>query len=69
MHPGLTSSYYAALAARSHEAGTLRESDVDTTVDLCGWVDNVRNFGPVIFFTVRDHTGIVQVLWIPDPAP
>lgn len=50
------------MTARSCGAGTLRESAVGQKVTICGWVDNSRNFGPVVFFTVRDHTGVVQVV-------
>ncbi|KFM26583.1 Aspartate-tRNA ligase [Auxenochlorella protothecoides] len=48
--------------SRTHEAGMLREADIDQAVSLCGWVDRVRNLGAITFLDVRDHTGVVQVV-------
>lgn len=48
--------------SRTHEAGMLREADIDQAVSLCGWVDRVRNLGAMTFLDVRDHTGVVQVV-------
>ena len=54
---------------RTHLAGTLRADDVGKRVSVCGWVDSVRDLGGVLFFTVRDHAGVVQALSRPgDPA-
>lgn len=47
--------------ARTHEAGTLRESDAGKEVTVCGWVDRNRNMGGLCFLDVRDHTGLLQV--------
>lgn len=35
------------------------------TVRICGWVQTVRAHGKVIFFDLRDRSGIVQVVFIP----
>ena len=51
---------------RSHYCGQLRETDIDSEVSLCGWVHRRRDHGGVIFLDVRDHTGIVQVVFDPD---
>jgi len=41
--------------------GTLRSSDVGSTVTVCGWVAKRREHGEhLAFIDVRDHTGIVQ---------
>tara|TARA_R110002073_G_scaffold2932_6_gene18944 strand:- start:4061 stop:5842 length:1782 start_codon:yes stop_codon:yes gene_type:complete len=51
---------------RSHYCGQLRQSDIDADVSLCGWVHRRRDHGGVIFLDVRDHQGIVQVVFDPD---
>ncbi|MFT7684947.1 MAG: aspartyl-tRNA synthetase [Candidatus Azotimanducaceae bacterium] len=51
---------------RSHLCGQLRESEIEAEVSLCGWVHRRRDHGGVIFLDVRDHEGIVQVVFDPD---
>jgi aspartyl-tRNA synthetase len=51
---------------RSHFCGELDLSHVGQEVELCGWVHRRRDHGGVIFLDVRDHTGIVQVVYDPD---
>jgi len=47
---------------RTHEAGTLRADDVDSTVTLAGWVARRRDHGGVAFLDLRDASGVVQVV-------
>jgi len=47
---------------RTHTAGSLRKSDVDTKVTLAGWVARRRDHGGVAFIDFRDATGWVQVV-------
>jgi len=47
---------------RTHSAGTLRKSDVGTSVTLAGWVARRRDHGGVAFIDLRDATGAVQVV-------
>ena len=47
---------------RSHGAGTIRSSDVGTTVTLAGWVSRRRDHGGVAFIDLRDASGSVQVV-------
>ena len=42
---------------------SLRESDVGTTVTVCGWVAKRREHGEhLAFLDVRDHSGIIQAV-------
>ena len=51
---------------RTHEAGTLRTSDVGTTVTVAGWIASRRDHGGVAFLDLRDASGRVQVV-VRDP--
>lgn len=48
---------------RSHGCGTVTEADATKSITICGWVDSYRNMGGLLFFDVRDHTGLLQVGW------
>ena len=47
---------------RTRDAGSLRSSDIGTTVTLTGWVDRRRDHGGVAFIDRRDASGIAQVV-------
>ncbi|GAB3050433.1 aspartate--tRNA ligase [Virgibacillus ainsalahensis] len=48
------------------EAGTLRETNIDQTVLLKGWVQTRRDLGGLIFIDLRDKSGVVQIVFNPD---
>ncbi len=50
---------------RTHTCNDLKESNIDETVVLNGWVDNRRDLGGVIFIDLRDRYGITQVVFEP----
>lgn len=54
---------------RTHYCGEPRETDNNKTALMKGWVDTRRDHGGVIFVDLRDHTGVMQVVFKPDVAP
>ena len=51
---------------RSLYCGELNEDHLDQEVTLCGWVHRRRDHGGVIFVDLRDHRGLLQVVFDPD---
>lgn len=48
---------------RTHYCGDVRSSDIGSSVAVCGWVHTHRNHGAVIFLDLRDHKGLLQVVF------
>ena len=46
--------------------GELRAENIDEEVVLCGWIRRNRDLGGFCFLTLRDRTGIIQVVVDPD---
>ena len=54
------------LGLRTRYGGELRAADIGTEVTVCGWVNTRRDHGGVVFVDLRDHTGLVQVVFKPE---
>ena len=47
---------------RTHYCGAIRKEHMGQTATLCGWVQNRRDMGGVIFLDVKDREGGGTVL-------
>lgn len=47
---------------RTIYCGEVTAEYIDKEVKLAGWINNVRNMGGLLFITLRDETGIVQLI-------
>jgi aspartyl-tRNA synthetase len=54
------------LGKRTRYGGELRAADIGSDVVLCGWINTRRDHGGVVFVDLRDHTGLVQVVFKPE---
>ncbi len=53
---------------RTHTCGELRATHSGQRAVLCGWVQNRRDHGGLLFLDVRDRYGVTQVVVEPDVA-
>jgi aspartyl-tRNA synthetase len=53
---------------RSHACGAVSAAHVGSEVVVAGWVQRRRDHGGVIFVDLRDHQGVVQVVFRPEES-
>ena len=51
---------------RTYYCNEINESLVNKDVQVCGWVNKIRDHGGVIFIDLRDIKGLVQIVVNPD---
>lgn len=51
---------------RSHYCTDVSEQNIDQTVELCGWANNYRDHGGVVFIDLRDRSGLIQLVCDPE---
>ena len=47
---------------RTIYCGDVRLEHVGSEIRLAGWINSIRNLGSLLFITLRDETGIVQLI-------
>jgi len=47
---------------RTIYCGDLRATNIGEEVRLAGWLEQIRNLGSLVFMTLRDETGIIQLI-------
>ena len=47
---------------RTIYCGEVRTSNIGEEVKVAGWVEQIRNLGSLVFMTLRDETGIIQLI-------
>ena len=54
------------MTLRSHHCGFIKKDLIGEEVEVCGWVHRRRDHGGVIFFDLRDESGLVQAVFNPE---
>ena len=47
------------------KCGSITKKEVGSKIKLCGWINRRRDHGGVIFFDLRDESGLIQVVYNP----
>jgi len=47
---------------RTIYCGDIRSENIGEEVKVAGWVEQIRNLGSLVFMTLRDETGIIQLI-------
>ena len=47
---------------RNRYCGEVSKEDIDKQIKVAGWINSIRNLGSLVFITLRDESGIVQII-------
>ena len=47
---------------RNRYCGEVSKEDIDKQIKVAGWINSIRNLGSIVFITLRDESGIVQII-------
>lgn len=47
---------------RTIYCGEVSTNEIGKEIRLAGWVNSIRNLGSLLFITLRDETGIIQLI-------
>ena len=47
---------------RNCYCGEVSKEDIGKSIKVAGWINSIRNLGSLVFVTLRDETGIVQII-------
>tara|TARA_B100001013_G_scaffold1298_1_gene980 strand:+ start:404 stop:2176 length:1773 start_codon:yes stop_codon:yes gene_type:complete len=50
---------------KKRECGSITKQEIDSQVELSGWIHRRRDHGGVIFFDLRDESGLIQIVYNP----
>lgn len=53
---------------RTHNCGDITRGDIGKEVILNGWVNDMRKLGNLIFVTLRDRSGFIQIVFDPQAS-
>ncbi len=51
---------------RTHKCNEVTKDLIGKDISITGWIRRRRDHGGVIFFDIRDETGLVQVVYNPE---
>ena len=47
---------------RTIYCGEVTKENIGEEIKVAGWVEQIRNLGSLVFLTLRDETGLIQLI-------